>query len=205
MGKQPKSTNVFNSTSDGLTAILSEAIGDEPRPTPRAGEIIDAAERAGPLSPLSDTPAGGPVTVDDGPDAGFAPPTVTPRESAENLIVLLSAVLPAGDWQPENDAERDELVRAVERVFVYRGIAPSLPPELALIAVVGKYTRKRMAKPAVAAQVGPWFSRIPILGKLVGAPAPVAAPAVNGRPSQPTLPGGTFSDLPRMSEPHDFR
>lgn len=203
--KSPKSTDVYDSTGAGIDAILSAATSDEPTPTPRAGQLIEENERAGALNPLLGSAAGLPASTGDGFDGNLSvdhvQPATSPRESAENLLTLLTALLPVGDWQPESQAELDELVRAVERVFIYRGIAPSLPPELALVAVMGKYTRKRMAKPAVAAKVTPWLARLPLIGKLMGAPA--AVPVV--LPPAPAAGASPFSNLAPMSAPHDLR
>lgn len=197
----PKVTNVYPSMDAGLREILDAAAADEPQPTARAAELVEEAHRAGPVLPGVETlptVAGG--GGGDGELVDPAAGAVTPRESAENLIELGFALVPAGDWQPENDAEREELVRAVERVFIYRNIAPNLPPELALLAVLGKYGRKRMAKPAVRSKLGPWLARMPLLGKLMGAgdvPGPDAGDVDGGN--------GTFGQLPRMTAPHDAR
>lgn len=197
----PKSTNVYPTAEAGLSDILDAAIGDEPPPTPRAADLIEEAEHAGPLSPLADSAHGLPtVTGTGGGDTHLAgvdppmPPGPTHRESAENMIELAFALVPAGDWQPENQAEREELVRALERVFVYRNFTPSLPPELTLLAVAGKYTRRRMAKPAVAAKLTPWLKKIPLLGKLMGAKADETEEA---SASSGTV--GPFATMPRMT------
>lgn len=194
MAKIPKTTNVYASTQDGLSDILGAAIDDEPAPIARAGELVETAQRAGPLNPIRDA-ADDSLAGSGGPDDGYGHlPATTPREAAENMLTLGFALMPAGDWQPDDEAEREELIKAVERVFAYRGVAPALPPELALIAVVGKFTRKRMAKPAVKAKLSPWLAKMPLLGKLMGAaPAdePVGAPLL--------------AELPRMTPPHDSR
>lgn len=199
MGK-PKTHTVYESAAQGIADVLEQATADEPAPTHGAPALVEDAIRAGPLTPVPDfaglptLPGGGGGPVDL---AGTVPPT-SPREAAENLVNLGFALVPSGDWQPDNEAERDELITAVERVFVYRGIAPSLPPELALIAIVGKYGRKRMAKPAVRARVGPWLARFPLVGKLMGQGQDGGQAAAETEP-------GAFGGLPRMTPPHDGR
>lgn len=196
-----KSTNVYGSTGEGIADILDAHIGDEPAPTARAAELVKEAEAHGPLNPIPDF-ADGSILPGDGfgpVDGPTALATCSPRESAENAIELLFTLVPSGDWQPDNDAERDELIRALERVFTIRGWSLTLPPEAILIAVAGKYTRKRMAKPAVRARMPPWLSKMPLLGKLLGGPSieqekAAAAAAQESRDA-----------LPRMTPPHDLR
>lgn len=202
MAKPPKTTNVYGSTSEGISDILGASIDDEPTPTPRAADLVTEAQRVGPLNPLVPSPDDLPA-LDGGPDPGGLDtlPAASPRESAENLVTLLFALAPSGDWQPDDEAEREELTAAVERVFVYRGIAPSLPPELALLAVAGKYTRKRMQRPAVAARLAPFLARLPLVGKLTGAAAAVDQADAGGSTSSP----GPFGALPKMSPPADAR
>lgn len=207
MAKPPKTTNVYGSTSEGIADILGASIDDEPSPTPRAADLVTEAQRVGPLNPLVSPPNDLP-TLDGGADPGDVDnlPACTPHESAENLITLLFALAPSGDWQPDDEAERAELTAAVERVFVYRGIAPSLPPELALLAVAGKFTRKRMQRPAVRARLAPFLARLPLLGKLTGAAAAVDQEAAGGSTSSSSSPASPFlGGLPHMSPPHDGR
>lgn len=204
MSKRPKETNVYGSTAEGIADVLDTVIADEPPPTPRAAEIIEKAEHDGPIAPIPGPGDGFPTLpgATGGPDglangaAGLA--AVTPRESAENAIELLFALVPAGDWQPEDESERDELIRALERVLTIRGWTLALPPEAILIAVAGKYTRKRMAKPAVRARLGPWLQKMPLLGRLMGAPAADDPAPTEGAAE-------AFQNLPRMTAPHDAR
>lgn len=139
--------------------------------------------------------------------AGLEPAGPTAEESARSIVDMLCAAVPAGDWQPDSDAEREELVRAVQRVFEVRGIAFNLPPEVILLTVMGKYTRKRMKKPAVAKRLAPWCARVPILGKLLGAPADAGDVDAGGQPVpvagvagvQPPRPTSPFFGVPHMT------
>lgn len=199
---QPKETTFYESTGQGLADILGSATADEPEPAQHAAQIVETNVAAGALDPLGGLPTlPGATGIDGGRlDPGGAPPP-SARESAESMLTLAFAMVPTGDWQPETDAERDELITALQRVFEYRGFCPSLPPELALIAITGKYARKRMARPHVAAKAGPFLARLPLIGKLLGAPAP--------QPVQPTAPAqqssSPFASLAPMSPPHDIR
>lgn len=197
-----KSTNVYGSLGEGISDILESAIADEPDPTPRAPDLVKEALAHGQLNPVFDPSDSLPALSDGGGGSADDPgalATCSPRESAENAIELLFTLVPAGDWQPENDAERAELTRALERVFTLRGWSLTLPPEAILVAVMGKYTRRRMAKPAVRARAGPWLAKLPILGKLLGgAPDPAeAAAALAAKEAR--------DSLPRMSPPSDLR
>lgn len=189
-----KTTTVYPSTADGLQDILGAAIDDEPTPTPAAAQLVEEAIYAGPVLPDASTlptltgTGGGPGEL-----LGAVPPPPSPRESAENLIQLAFALVPAGDWQPDSDQEREELVAALQRVFEVRGWSVNLPPEAILIAVMGKYGRKRFKRPAVQAKLGPWLSRLPLIGKLVGAQAHEPDP----EPRQPV--GWPAGSLPAMT------
>ncbi len=196
MGKAPKVTTVYDSTAAGVADVLNQAISDEPAPTHGAHTIISDAEAAGPLGPL-----GPPDSLAGGGSAAADVPMVAgnPRQAAENLLLLAFACAPA-EWQPDESGEREELIAAVERVFEWHGIAPTLPPHLALIAVVGKYGRKRMARPAVRARLGPFLARVPFIGRMMGATdqGDASTPAADPADS-------TFAGLPHMTTPHDAR
>lgn len=204
MGRQPKSTDVYDTTEAGLAGILDAAVADEPAPTPRAAELVEEARHAGPLLPIPGAAPGLP-TLSGGFGGGAdlvgvaetATPGPTAEQSARSMIDLVCAMVPAGDWQPENDAEREELVLALQRVFEVRGFAFALPPELILMTVMGKYTRKRMKKPAVQKRLAPWFKKLPVLGKLMGAPA--EDPDGGGAVEQPPPAPGPFDGMPRMT------
>jgi hypothetical protein len=192
---KPKVHTVYPTAEAGLSDVLDSATADEPTPTAHAAELVEEAIHAGPVLPGG--AAGGSIAP-GGIGAGelvdpVGPPPPTPRQSAENITELIFALVPAGDWQPENEAERDELVSAVEHVFAVRGWTLNLPPEAVLLAVMGKYTRRRMQKPAVRARVGPWLKKFPLVGRLVRTD--------DGESSDAPPPAGVFAGLPKMTAP----
>lgn len=164
---------MYPTTEAGLSAVLDELTTNEPRADAHLPEPIDAVIGSdglpGGAGAVDGTitlagGAGGPGVIAGG--AGeLVPvvPAVDPVAAAGNAVELvLSAIGGAcdGEWKPDDDGERQELVDALAKVLERRPVllraCGAIPPELILAAVVHRYARKRVTRPSTAARLKVW-------------------------------------------------
>ena len=143
------------------------------------GDTLPAAAGAGQLDSLQTRPTG-----------------PSPREAAENTVELVLTAIGdscAGEWQPDDENEREGLVAALEHVLERRPLllaaAGKIPPEMVLAAVVHRYARKRVTRPTTAQRLRAWAAgKMPRwlkrpLGVQSIDPAPTDAPPMPAAPA----------------------
>ena len=163
-----------------LTSILDAAVGDEPEPTAEAERLIEEARSGNvqipgaaggpplgvPAGAAAEGGAAGPDPVDErDPDAAAA--------SANALFWSVAAGVGGDEWQPDDQAEYDQVQQAWATYFSIRG-TPPLPPELILAGALGGVAFKRIHRPKTRERLGPFMARVPVIGRLFAPPPPPA-------------------------------
>ena len=159
---KPKTTLVGDVT---VGDVLDELTTNEPATTGPI-EVAAGPEATAPVDVQilgADTlpAAGGPVdSLQTGAGGATGP---SPREAAENTVELVLTAIGdscAGEWQPDDENEREGLVAALEHVLERRPLllaaAGKIPPEMVLAAVVHRYARKRVTRPTTAQRLRAW-------------------------------------------------
>lgn len=187
MTTKAKQTTVFGAGRGTVEDVLEDVLANESTPTAAAAGVEGKANE--PVYVPAPGSAGAPALSPGGP-AGLGPAgagldsaaVLSPAEGADQtfaLIVTLGRLVGDEEWEPDDPDEEANVKRALERVYAIRGV-PSLPPELGLAIVLGRYAQKRVSRPKTKSKVRAWFGSIKLPFRIAGSSAPGAQPATAG-------------------------
>lgn len=190
MTTKAKQTTVFAAGRGSVEDVLDDVLSNESTPTAAAAGVEGKADEPvyipapGSVSASALSP-GGPAGLDASGNPLNGAAVLTPAEGADQtfaLIVTLGRLVGDEEWEPDDPEEEQNVKRALERVYAIRG-TPSLPPELGLAIVLGRYAQKRVARPKTKSKIRAWFGSIKLPWRIAGGGAPGAQPAAGALPN----------------------
>lgn len=184
MTTKAKQTTVFAPGRGTVEDVLEDVLANESQPTAAAAGVEGKADEPvyvpapGSAGPSALSP-GGPAGLDASGAGLDSAAVLSPADGADQtfaLIVTLGRLVGDEEWEPDDPEEEANVKRALERVYAVRGV-PSLPPELGLAIVMGRYVQKRIARPKTKSKVRAWFGSLKLPFRIAGSSAPGAQPA----------------------------